>query len=71
MPEELYLNFKFRNRKSGELYDGYFKIPDVEKYTAGFKKFFNIHEYRICERRIVTKEEFERRGKPKEKAGEF
>jgi hypothetical protein len=33
----------------------------VEKYVAGNKKLFDIHEYRVCERRLVAKEEFDKK----------
>ena len=61
MAEEVVIHYKFRNRKTGDFKDIYIKIPDVEKYVAGNKKLFDIHEYRVCERRLVTKEEFEKR----------
>ena len=63
MPEELYVNIKFKNRKTGELKDGYIRVPNVEKYSNGLKKYFDVHQYRVCEKRIVSKEEFEKRGK--------
>ena len=63
MPEELYVNFKFKNRKTGELKDGYIRIPNVEKYANGLSRFFDIHQYRVCEKRLVSKEEFDKKGK--------
>ncbi|MCX7874902.1 MAG: hypothetical protein N2321_01905 [Melioribacteraceae bacterium] len=63
MPEELYINIKFKNRKTGEVKEGYIKIPDVTKYANGLKRFFDIHQYRICEKRLVSKEEFDNKGK--------
>ena len=63
MPEELYVNIKFKNRKTGELKDRYVRVPNVEKYANGFKKYFDVHQYRICEKRVVSKEEFEKKGK--------
>lgn len=63
MPEELYVNIKFKNRKTGELKDGYIRVPNVEKYSNGLKKYFDVHQYRVCEKRIVSKEEFEKKGK--------
>ncbi|MDF1612018.1 hypothetical protein [Stygiobacter electus] len=63
MPKELFINIKFKNRKTGELKDAYIKIPDISKYSNGLKKYFDIHEYRICEKRLVSKEEFENKGK--------
>ncbi len=63
MPEELYINFKFKNRKTGELKDGYIRVPNIEKYANGLKKFFDIHQFRVCEKRLVSREEFEKRGK--------
>jgi hypothetical protein len=63
MPEELYVNIKFRNRKTGEFNDTYFRIPNLEKYANGSKKFFDIHQFRICEKRLIGKEEFEKKGK--------
>lgn len=63
MPEELFVHFKFKHRKTGEFKDGFFKIPDIENYATGLKKYFNIHEFRICEKRLVSKEEFDKRGK--------
>jgi hypothetical protein len=63
MPEELYVNIKFKNRKTGEFKDGYIRVPNVEKYANRLKKYFDVHQYRICEKRIVGKEEFEKKGK--------
>ncbi len=63
MPEELYVNIKFKNRKTGELKDGYVRVPNVEKYANGLKKFFDIHQFRVCEKRLVSKEEYDKRGK--------
>ncbi len=63
MSEELYLNIKFKNRKTGELRDGYIKIPDLTKYANGMKKYFDIHQFRVCERRLISKEEYDSKGK--------
>lgn len=63
MPEKLFINIKFKNRKTGEVKEGYIKIPDLTKYANGLKKYFDVHEFRICEKRIVCKEEFENKGK--------
>jgi hypothetical protein len=63
MPEELYVNIKFKNRKTGEFKEGYIRVPNVERYANGLKKYFDVHQYRICEKRIVCKEEFEKKGK--------
>ncbi|MEW6701867.1 MAG: hypothetical protein AB1298_04040 [Bacteroidota bacterium] len=63
MPEELYVNIKFKNRKTGELKDGYVRVPNIERYANGLKKYFDIHQFRICEKRIVSKEEFEKKGR--------
>ena len=63
MPEELYVNIKFKNRKTGELKDGYVRVPNVEKYANGLKKFLDIHQFRVCEKRLVRKEEYDKRGK--------
>jgi len=56
MPEELFINIKFKNRKTGEVKEGYIKIPDLTKYANGLKKYFDVHEFLICEKRIVCKE---------------
>ena len=61
MPEELFVQYKIKNRKTGELTDIYFRIPDVEAFAGGMKKYFDVHEYRIYEKRLVSKEEFEKR----------
>ena len=63
MAEEVYLHYTFKHRKTGELKDGYIRIPDVQKYASGLKKCFDIHEYRLCDRRLVSKEEFSRKRK--------
>ncbi len=65
MPEELFLHIKFKNRKTGEFKDGFIHIPDVEKYAVGLKKYFDIHEYKVIEKRVMNKEEWERRGRVK------
>ena len=63
MAEELYVNIKFKNRKTGELKEGYVRIPNLERYANGLQKYFDIHQFRVCEKRIVSKEEFENKGK--------
>lgn len=63
MPEELFLNIRFKNRKTGEIKDGYVKVPDLTKYANGLKRFFDVHEFRICEKRLVSKDEFENKGR--------
>jgi hypothetical protein len=63
VPEELFINIKFKNRKTGEFKDAYVRIPNLEKYANGHKRYFDIHEFRICEKRIVSKDEFEKKGK--------
>jgi hypothetical protein len=63
MSEEIYLQYKFKNRKTGDFKEGYIKIPDVAKYANGFKRMFDIHEFKICEKRLVSKEEFDKKGK--------
>ncbi len=63
MPEEVLLHFKFKNRKTGEFKEGYVRVPDIQKYANGLKKYFDIHQFRICEKRLVSKEEFEKKGK--------
>jgi hypothetical protein len=63
MPEEIYLHIKFKNRKTGDFKDGYIRIPNIEKYANDLKKYFDIHQFRICEKRLVSKEEFEKKGK--------
>ena len=63
MAEELYVNIKFKNRKTGELKDGYVRIPNLERYANGLKKYFDIHQFRVCEKRIVSRDEFENKGK--------
>ncbi len=63
MPEELFLQLKFKNRKTGEFKDGFIRIPDIEHYAVGLKKYFDIHEFKVCEKRIMSKEEYEKRFK--------
>ncbi|MBU2494274.1 MAG: hypothetical protein KJ571_16730 [Bacteroidetes bacterium] len=59
MPEELFVHYKFKNRKSGKISEGYIRVPDIEKYAKGMNQLFDIHEYKIIERRIANKEEYE------------
>ena len=61
MAEEVVIHYKFRNRKTGDFKEVFIKIPDVEKYAIGHKKLFDSHEYRVCERRLLTKEEFDKK----------
>jgi len=61
MAEEVVIHYKFRNRKTGDFKEAYIKIPDIEKYAIGHKKLFDIHEYRVCERRLITKEELDKK----------
>ena len=61
--EEVYLRYKFKNRKTGEFKDGYVKIPDVKKYANGLKRCFDVHEYRLCDTRLVSKDEYNKKGK--------
>ena len=63
MSEEIYLHYKFKNRKTGEFKDGFVHIPDIQKYANGFKRCFDLHEYRLCEKRLISKEEFDKKGK--------
>lgn len=59
MPEELFVHYKFKNRKSGKISEGYVRIPHVEKHAKDLDQFFDVHEYKVIERRIANKEEFE------------
>lgn len=59
MPEELFVHYKFKNRKSGKIFEGYIRIPDVEKHAKDLGQFFDVHEFKIIERRIANKEEYE------------
>lgn len=63
MTDEIYIHYKFKNRKTGEFKEGYVKVPDVAKYANGLKKCFDVHEYKVCEKKLVSKEEFDKRGK--------
>ena len=63
MKEEVYIHYKFKNRKTGEFKDGYVRIPDIEKYANGLKRYFDIHEYHLCEKRLVSKEEYSKKGR--------
>jgi len=63
MPEELLVQITFKNRKTGNFKDGYLRVANVEKYANGLKKYFDIHQFRVCEKRIVSKEEFDKKGK--------
>lgn len=63
MAEELYVNIKFKNRKTGELKDGYVRVPNIAKYANGLKKYFDVHQYRVCDKRIVSREEYDKKGK--------
>ncbi|MFA3784037.1 hypothetical protein ABRY23_13330 [Melioribacteraceae bacterium 4301-Me] len=62
MPEELFIHIRFKNRKTGEFKDGFIHIPDIEKYAVGLKKYFNIHEYKVIEKRIMSKDDWVKRG---------
>jgi len=35
------------------------KYPNVEKHAKGLEQFFDVHEFKVIERRIANKEEFE------------
>lgn len=63
MPEEILVNIKFKNRKTGNFKDVYIRVPNIEKYANGLKKYFDIHEFRVCEKRIVSREEFDKKSR--------
>ena len=59
MAEELFVHYRFKNRKSGKISEGYVRIPDIEKHAKELEQFFDVHEYKVIERRIANKEEFD------------
>ncbi|MCF8260025.1 MAG: hypothetical protein K9J12_04570 [Melioribacteraceae bacterium] len=59
MSEDLYLSYKFRNRKTGEISKGFVHIPNVENHAIGLKDKFNIHDFKIIERNFSKKEDYD------------
>lgn len=60
MKESIYLRYQFKHRDSAELIDGYIEIKDVSKLSGEMKKFFNIHDFKIIDKRLVRKDEYEK-----------
>lgn len=60
MAEEAFVYIKFKNRKTGELIDTVLAFKNIEDNDPALKKFFDIHEYKIVEKRLSRKEEYEK-----------
>jgi uncharacterized protein YerC len=65
MAEDVYVYFKFKNRKTGEMVDAVLSFKNVEEHDHALKKFFDIHEYKVVEKRLSRQEEFEKWRKEK------
>lgn len=60
MKESIYLHYQFKDRDSAKLIDGYIEIKDVGKFSGDMKKFFNIHDFKIIDKRLARKDEYEK-----------
>lgn len=58
MAEEVHIFYKFKNRKTGEITEAIIPIKNVENHAPKLKHFFNIHEYRIVEKRLSRLEKY-------------
>lgn len=65
MAEELFVHYRFKNRKNGKITEGYVRIPGIESHAKDLEQFFDVHEYKVIERRIANKEEYESWKPPK------
>jgi hypothetical protein len=57
MAEDAFVYYKFKNRKTGELIDAVLAFKNVEDHDPALKKFFDIHEYKIVEKRLYSMED--------------
>ena len=60
MADDAFVYYKFKNRKTGELIDAVLAFKNVEEHDPALKKFFDIHEYKIVEKRLSRVEEFDK-----------
>ncbi len=60
MPEDLNVYYKFRNRETGKINDVVVVIKNVENHAPSLKKYFDIHDYKIVEKRILRTDEYEK-----------
>jgi len=60
MAEELYLMYKIKDRKSGKLKECYVKIPDITPYLVNCEEVLNPHEYKVIEKALTKKEDYEK-----------
>lgn len=60
MAEEAFVYYKFKNRKTGELIDAVLAFKNIEDHDPALKKFFDIHDYKIVEKRLSRLEEYDK-----------
>jgi len=60
MAEEAFVYYKFKNRKTGELIDAVLAFKNLEDHDPALKKFFDIHDYKVVEKRLSRLEEYDR-----------
>lgn len=59
MEADCYVYFKFKNRKTGEFTDAYLAFKNVEDKDAALKQFFDIHDYKIVDKKLVSRETYD------------
>ena len=60
MAEDAFVYYKFRNRKTGEIIDAVLAVRNVENHDPALKKFFDIHDFKIVEKRLTRQEEYDK-----------
>ena len=60
MAEDAFFYYKFKNRKTGEIIDAVLAFKNVEDHDPSLKRFFDIHDYKIVEKRISRLEEYDK-----------
>ena len=68
MAEDAYIFYKFRNRKTGEINEAVVAIKNVENHDSTLKKYFYIHDYKIVEKRLTRREEYDKWRREKRQA---
>ncbi|GJQ62267.1 MAG: hypothetical protein SCALA702_13200 [Melioribacteraceae bacterium] len=58
--EELYLKYKIKDRNTGKLKECFIKIPDVGKFCEDCEEINSPHDFKVYERSIVKKEDYEK-----------
>lgn len=60
MAEEVHIYYKFKNRNTGEITEAIVPIKNVENHAPKFKHLFDIHDYKIVEKRLTRADEYDK-----------